>query len=136
LAKSGKPRSSKGTAIMCAKIAEMKKADDIVLVDLNDIEFAPADYFLICSCDSENQMKAVVDEVLDQCRELGAQKPKIEGVQNAYWIVLDFFDIAFHIMHKDARKFYQLEKIWGDAGFFHIQENRTLKKVKDFDYLA
>lgn len=134
--KVSKPRSAKGTALFAAQIAEEKIANDIVVADLTEIEFSPTDYFVFCSCDSDSQMRAIVDEIRNKCTEFDMQKPKVEGLENSYWIIVDFFDVVLHIMHKDARNFYQIEKIWGDAAFYTIGANRVFKKLKDFSYLS
>ena len=63
-------------------------------------------------------------------------KPKIEGLENAYWVIVDFFDVVFHVMHKDARSFYQIEKIWGDAKFYTVGASNQFKVLKDFSYLS
>lgn len=131
-----KPRSTKGTAQFAANIALEKIATDVVIADLTDIEFAPTDFFVFCSCDSDSQMHAIVNEVRSLCTKYNMDKPKVEGLENSYWIIVDFFDVVFHIMHKDARQFYQIEKIWGDAKFSTINEKGTLVKLKDFSYLS
>lgn len=130
-----KPRTPKGIAILSAQIAEEKKAEDIVVLDVSNIEFSPTDYFVICSCDSENQIKAIVDEMFRFCHKFGMQKPKVEGLTNGYWVVLDFFDTVFHIMHRDARKYYQIEKIWGDAYFYIVNNEGLFRKARNLDFL-
>lgn len=130
-----KPRSTKGTATFAAQIAYEKIANDIVVADLTGIENVPTDYFVFCSCDSDTQMRAIVDEIKSKTTEFDMQKPRVEGYENAYWIVVDFFDVVMHIMLKEAREFYQVEKIWGDAKFSTLSEKGTLVKLKDFSYL-
>ena len=131
MAKLGKPRSTKGLAVLCAKVAENKIAKNILLLNLTAIDSAPADYFVICSCDSDNQIRAVVGEIESTCRDLGIQKPKIEGLhESASWVLADFFDVVMHIMLPTARSFYQLEKLWGDAEFKKVDEAGKTKAVK------
>ena len=134
--KISKPRTTKGTALFAALVAESKIANDVVIADLTGIEFAPTDYFVFCSCDSESQMQAIVNEVRNLCTEYQMDKPKIEGLENAYWVIVDFFDVVFHVMHKDARSFYQIEKIWGDAKFYSVGASNQFKAFKDFSYLS
>lgn len=117
MAKLGKPRSSKGLALFTAKCADEKLAKEIIIIDLNKIESAPADYFVVCATDSDVQSRAIVDEVIRQCHETGMTKPKIEGLETSTWILLDFFDVVVHIMLQRSRDFYKLEKLWGDASF-------------------
>jgi ribosome-associated protein len=122
LSKIGKPRSSKGLAVFCARIAEGKLAHDTIILNLTNIETSPSDFFVLCTCDSDVQMKAVANDILRQCKDTGIDKPGIEGLDGGFWILLDFFDVVMHIMIKDARKFYKLEKLWGDAKFLKLNE--------------
>jgi len=128
LGKIGKPRSSKGLATFCAKIADSKLAEDIVILDLNKIDPAPADFFVVCSCNSNNQVHAVVTEIEKSCRELKISKPRVEGYENAEWVLLDFFDVVMHIMQPVARDYYKLEKLWGDAKAFRLSDSGSLVK--------
>lgn len=130
MAKYGKPRSTKGLATLCARIADDKIAENILVLNLSKIEFAPAEYFIICSCETDIQSRAIVDEIKNVCSEFDISKPKIEGLEVAHWIIIDFFDVVIHIMLKETRAFYQLEKLWGDAQFFNLNENGELRAFK------
>jgi ribosome-associated protein len=118
--KLGKPRTSKGLALFCAKIADSKIAKNILILDLTDIENAPAEQFVVCSCDSSVQVRAVADEVIKKGKELKMASPKIEGAGSCYWVIIDFFDVVMHIMQKSARDYYKLERLWSDAKFLFI----------------
>lgn len=120
MAKLTKPRTSKTLASFCAKLTEEKLAHEVLILDLTEIEISPSDFFVICSCDSEIQINAVLDEILNQCRELGVKRPRVEGIKGGSWVILDFFDVVVHIMHNKAREYYKLEKLWGDAVFSKI----------------
>lgn len=124
--KYGKPRSTKGLATMCAKIADSKIAEDILILDLNKIDPAPADFFVMCTCKSDAQARAIVGEIEDVCRVVGVPKPRIEGYENAEWVLLDFFDVIVHIMLPTTRDYYKIEKLWGDAKFFKLAESGKL----------
>ena len=130
MSKIGKPKSTKGLAAFCGKVANDKLAKDILILDLTSIDSAPTDYFVICSCDSEVQVKAVTDSVIEKCKELGLEKPRAEGLTASYWVLLDFFDVVMHIMLNEARNFYQLEKLWGDAKFFSVDDDGRPKAYK------
>lgn len=125
--KLGKPRTSKGLATLCAKIADNKLAEDIVVLDLTKIEVAPAYYFVICSCTTDLQSMAIVEEILKYCKLFKLQPPKIEGIENRIWILLDFFDVVVHIFLPEARHYYNLEKLWGDAIFLKLTTEGQLK---------
>lgn len=128
--KVGKPRTNKGLAILCAKLAEEKLATDILILDLEKNENSPASYFVICTCDTEVQAKALIDFTLNVCRNLGIERPRIEGQTNKEWVLMDFFDVVFHIMKKETRNYYKLEKLWADANFIKISESGRTIKVK------
>ena len=124
-----KTNASKALATMIAIVADDKLAIDITVMNLSEIETRPVDYFVLCTCGSEPQMKAVVDAVESKCIEVGIKRPKVEGYGKSHWILLDFFDIVMHIMLKDAREFYRIEKLWSDAEFFTLSDkNRLIKK--------
>ena len=128
-----KPRSTKGLAILLAKIAENKLADEVLILDLSKIETAPSEFFVICSCDSDIQARAVTDEVLNACRELDLSKPRIEGVDTGQWILVDSFDVIMHIMNKETRNYYKIEKLWGDGKFYKLDDDGKPKALKNTD---
>ena len=122
-----KPRSIKGMATMCARIAQEKLAENILILDLSKIDFAPADFFVICSCDTDIQSKAVSDFIISKSKEFKIQSPHTEGFDASSWIILDFFDVVVHIMIPGARNYYQLEKLWGDAKFSTLDDEGNVK---------
>ncbi|MFH1051713.1 MAG: ribosome silencing factor [bacterium] len=128
--KIGKPRTTKGLAAFCGKIAVEKLATNVLILDLTAIDSAPTDYFVICTSNSEMQSKAITDEVNQKCRDMGIDKPRAEGLTTSYWVLLDFFDVVMHIMLPEARNFYQLEKLWGDAKFYTVTGEGKLKTYK------
>lgn len=128
---SSKILSSKDLAKWCAKVAQEKIAKDIVVLDLTKIETAPAEFFVICSCDSDVQMRAIVEEVELRCKKEKVRKPRIEGYNSTYWILLDFFEVVFHIFHHQARKFYSIERLWSDGGIYKFSESGRLVLVRD-----
>ncbi|MFC2131565.1 ribosome silencing factor [Bacteroidota bacterium] len=136
MVKIGRPRTTKGLAAFCGKIAQEKLADKILILDLSAIETAPADYFVICTCESDIQLKSLADRLSRKCKELKMDKPRIEGLAGGYWVLMDFFDVVMHIMLPDARNFYQLEKLWGDAKFMRMDDQGKLISFnsKNFKY--
>jgi ribosome-associated protein len=130
LAKTGKPRSSKGLAVLAARLADQKLADNILIMNLTGIDGAPTDYFVICSCDSDVQIRAIVDLIATNCRQLGLKQPRVEGNRGSSWVLLDFFDVVMHIMLPDARQFYKLENLWGDSEFISLNEDGKPKAVR------
>ncbi len=116
-------------AHFCAKTASDKLASDILILDLKSIETSPCDFFVICDCSSDVQVKAIVDEIEKRVRFAEISKPKIEGLDHRDWVILDFFDVVVHIMLKETREYYRLEKLWGDADFFGLDSDDSMIKV-------
>ncbi len=93
-----------------------KKGHDIVTLNLSKLNNAVCDYFVICHGNSDTQVEAIADSVEDYVKKKTNAKPiHVEGVENAEWILLDYFDVVVHIFLKDKRPFYQLEEVWADA---------------------
>jgi ribosome-associated protein len=136
LSKYGTPRSTKGLATLCAKLADDKLATDILIMNLTSIEYSPADYFVICSCDSQTQVEAVANSIDREFKNMGLIRPKIEGLDSKDWVLLDFFDVVVHIFMKDVRNYYKLEKLWGDGQFFELNDSKELRKLNNKDLLT
>ena len=101
---------------------EDKKAMDITILDLQEIDHAITNYFIICHGTSKPQLEAIAESISDRsARELGARPWHKEGFENAEWILLDYVDVVVHIFREDRRSFYQLEKLWADANVTHHQ---------------
>jgi ribosome-associated protein len=106
---------SKKLALLCRELADNKKAEDIVILNVRELS-SVADYFVIASGTSEPHLRAIVDEVTDKLREDQNLRPRaVDGTVQTSWIVLDFFDVIMHVMRKEARERFDLETLWGDA---------------------
>ena len=93
-----------------------KKGNDIVRLDLRNLNSSVSDYFIVCNADSTTQVKAIADSVEDEIYKLTQTNPwRKEGLENAEWIILDYFDIVVHIFRTEKRDFYGIEDLWGDA---------------------
>ena len=93
-----------------------KKAIDIVVMDLRDIPNAVADYFVICSGNSDTQIEAISDSIEGLTYQESGEKPyHTEGKKNLEWVLIDYVNVVVHIFKKDRRSFYGLENLWGDA---------------------
>ena len=113
--------------MLCARLAQEKLAHDILVLDLGDIEAAPAEYFMIASVDSDAQLRAAADSIEDAMRSLGLGSPRSEGRGTSTWVILDYFDIVVHLMLTTTREFYKLERLWGDAKAYTLTEKGTAK---------
>jgi len=92
-----------------------KKASDLDVLAVAELT-SIADYFIICSAGSERQAQAIADAVQETLRETDSAKPlTVEGTTPGRWILLDYGDFIFHIFTEDCRRFYGLERLWGDA---------------------
>lgn len=91
-------------------------------MNLKKTDTPPTDFFVICSCDSDVQVRAIVDAVYRYCTDTGTRKPRVEGFETASWVLIDFFDVVFHVMQKQARQYYNIEKLWGDAQILKLNE--------------
>jgi ribosome-associated protein len=106
---------SRQLALLCRELADNKKAEDIVILDVRKLS-SVTDYFVIASGTSEPHLRAIVDEIADRLREEHDQRPKaVDGTLKAAWVVLDYFDVIVHVMRGDLRERYDLEALWGDA---------------------
>ena len=103
------------TAQMCAKYADDKKAENIVLLDLRGLS-PVTDFFVICSVGSSPQLRAGRDEVVVQMREQHGMKPLIvDGSFDSQWIIVNFPNVLVHVLSEEKREYYSLEELWGDA---------------------
>lgn len=104
-----------------------KKGFDLKLIDLKKVTNI-ADYFIICSADSDIQIKAIADHIEEKLKDEGIRLWHKEGYSSLNWVLLDYIDFVIHIFRKEAREFYNLEKLWGDAPIQDI-EDTTQKKL-------
>jgi ribosome-associated protein len=106
---------SKKLALLCRELADNKKAEDIVVLEVGEIS-SITDYFVIASGTSEPHLRAISDEIIDKLRDEHHIRPRaVDGTLQTAWLVLDFFDVIVHIMRSDVRERYDLESLWGDA---------------------
>lgn len=104
-----------------------KKGYDVKILDLRKLT-SIADYFVICSADSDTQVKAIADQVDDELSKNGIKCYHKEGMTALNWVLLDYFDVVVHVFKNDARKYYNLEKLWGDAPSITVEDKPATKK--------
>ena len=97
-----------------AEIASDKKARDIRVLDVGSL-VGYTDHFLICSGGTERQTKAIHDGVHEALKADGLMPARVEGARESRWILMDYGDCVVHIFTPDARAFYRLEQLWGEA---------------------
>jgi ribosome-associated protein len=91
-----------------------KKAEKLVVLNLQGLTTI-ADYFVLATAGSDRQAQALSDAVELALKAAGRRPLSIEGYSSAAWILLDYGDVVFHVFHDEARRFYGLERLWGDA---------------------
>ena len=106
---------SKKLALLCRDLADNRKAENIVVLDVRKVS-SVTDYFVIASGTSEPHLRAITDEITDKLRADYSLRPRaVDGTLQTNWVVLDFFDVIVHVMRTDVRERYNLEGLWGDA---------------------
>ena len=126
-----KPAHKKGyekrLANKLAKFTLEKKASNVVLMDLRKLT-SMTDFFVVCSADSDTQVKAIVDHIKDQMKKQNIKVWHTEGYEKLRWVLMDFVDVIVHVFLKDVRDFYNLENLWGDAKAELVQDKIKPKK--------
>ena len=97
-----------------AELALERKATDVVALDLASLSGA-MDYFLLASGRSDVQVKAIAENIVEELKKRKIRPEHIEGLQGGRWVLIDYIDFVVHVFHEEARNFYQLELLWGDA---------------------
>ena len=107
--------SPQALADTVATLAADKKAADIVTLDLRGVA-GYTDFFVICSGGTDRQAKAIHDAVhLGLKRDHGQLPRRVEGLSEARWVLMDYFDVVVHVFTPQTRDFYRLEHLWGDV---------------------
>ena len=99
---------------IAVRAVDEKKAQDIVAMDISAVA-SFADYFLLCTGDSSRQIQAIADEVDQKMAANGYRPSHVEGYVNAEWILMDYFGLVVHTFSRQARAYYDLERLWRDA---------------------
>ncbi|MDT8902231.1 ribosome silencing factor [Anaeroselena agilis] len=108
-------------AELAAAAASDKKARDIVILDLEGVSLV-ADHFVICSANSTTQVQAIADNIEERLEEAGITLLRKEGYREARWILMDYGACVAHIFVEEDRRYYSLERLWGDAKSYSYQE--------------
>ena len=104
----------KEIALECVRALDAKKGRDIKLLETGELTTL-ADYFVICSATSTTQIKALADACEKALKDAGEPPHHIEGHRGGTWLLMDFSCVVVHVFTDEARKFYDLERLWGDA---------------------
>lgn len=99
---------------IAVKAADDKRAEDILALNMKGISLI-ADYFIICHGNSDKQVQAIAREMKEKAQEKGYDVKRIEGFDDARWVLIDLGDVVAHVFHREERSYYNLERLWGDA---------------------
>jgi len=111
-------------AILLAKALDSKKGEDIKVLKTEELTTL-ADYFVLCTASSSTQVKAMSDACEEAMEKNGEQAHHIEGHRGGTWLLMDFSSVVVHVFTDEARKFYDLERLWADAQEIDLSEVLT-----------
>jgi ribosome-associated protein len=120
---------SKQLALRCRALAEDKKAEDLVVLDLRKLS-SVTDFFVLATGTSEPHLRAIVDEISEKIAEEERVRPRAQdGTWKTNWVVLDYFDVIVHVMRAETRALYALESLWGDAPRLRVRRPARKKSA-------
>jgi ribosome-associated protein len=105
-----------------ARAASDKLAQRIIAFDVSE-QLAITDVFLIASGSNDRQVRAIVDEVEEKLRDIGAKPLRREGERDGRWVLIDYGDIVVHVQHEEERQFYALERLWRDCPMIDLPDD-------------
>ena len=115
--------SSEKLSKIIVKGMQEKKASNIVVMDLRKIGNAVADYFILCSGGSDNQIDAIAESIDKEVSENFGENPwHTEGRKSKEWLLINYVDVVAHVFKKSSREYYKLENLWGDAEITLIED--------------
>lgn len=117
---------SESKALVDAIVAgiQEKKGRAIRIIDLGGISGAICQFFIICQGNTPMQVAAIADSIEETARQRTRQKPlSVDGTRNAHWIAIDYADVVAHVFVPDARQFYDIEHLWGDAQMTDVADD-------------
>ena len=114
----------KEIALLLAKALDSKKGLDIKVLETGELTTL-ADYFIICNGTSNTQVRALAEAVEEALSKAGEEPHHIEGHRGGTWLLMDFSSVVVHVFTDEARKFYDLERLWSDAEEIDIGEILT-----------
>lgn len=121
MAKKRKVADSELLSNIIVRGMQEKKAVDIVVMDLRKLKNAVADFFVVCSGNSDKQIDAIADSIDEEVSKTIKENPwHVEGKNNKEWMLLDYINVVAHVFKKDKREFYAIERLWGDAEVIEV----------------
>lgn len=109
-----------------------KNGQDVVSIDLRPVGSAIADYFVVCHASSTTTVSAITENIIKEAREKLDMRPiRTQGMENNFWIILDYGHIVIHVFLAEYREFYRLEDLWADAPKKTYKYRKPSAKKKD-----
>ena len=105
---------AEAVACTCAHLADERKADDIVVMEVGPLAFF-TEYFVVATGRNDRQIKAIADQIVDEMRALGHRVVGTEGQADCGWVLIDLGEAVVHLFSPAARNMYDLELLWGEA---------------------
>lgn len=119
------PLRAPDKALWIARLLEEKKVQDILVLDVRPLNTL-TDFLVIGTCESGRQMLAVVEHVEAQLGRQGVEPHHLEGLEGLRWVLMDYFDVVVHLFDPEAREYYALERLWGDAPRWEVSKGQSL----------
>lgn len=110
----------------CRELADDKKAEDIVIMDVRKLS-SVTDYFVLASALSDPHLRATAQEIEAGLKKAGVAAQAVDGTSATGWVVLDYFDVMVHVMRSDIRQHYDLEGLWNDAPRVRVRSPKARK---------
>jgi ribosome-associated protein len=128
-------KKSEGTDLLVDSVVKgifEKQGQDVLKIDLRELENRIADYFVICHGNSKTQVDSISYSVEDTVRKEAGEKPiHVEGLENCFWVLVDYGNVVVHIFQEEYRNFYSLESLWADATIERLKDvKKASKKIK------
>lgn len=112
---------SKSLAEKIANLSLEKKATDVLILTLYPLT-TMTDYFVVCTGESNTQVNAISEHIVEELKKEKIRPYHIEGRENQEWVLLDYVDVVVHVFQPERREFYGLERLWGDAEILEITD--------------
>ena len=120
---------SRQKALLVAELAKGKKAEDIVILDMRKLSNI-TDFFIIATSSSTARSQTIIDNIRESLLKAGESLASIEGYRDTGWMLADAYDVVLHVFSEEARRFYNLESLWGDAPRVRLCQKNRKKTVK------
>jgi ribosome-associated protein len=121
-------KRSDGTEVLVDSVVKgifEKQGQNVLKIDLRKLENRITDYFVICHANSGTQVDSISYSVEDTVRKATGEKPlHREGLENCFWVLIDYGSVIVHVFQEEYRNFYSLESLWADANVMKLEDNK------------